>query len=377
MTRPAEERHEETLSDVELPLGAATAQVDADSTGSVRKSGGLGRYIFVRFLLIFPTVFILMTVVFFLMRSTGDPITAALGGRLPPDQLQERVHEAGFDRPILVQYFDYLGGVFRGDFGTTYTDNRPVTEILATYGTATAELVVNSLVVALLIGIPLGMLAARLRDRWPDAALRVFAVLGYATPVIFIGLLLKLVFSVYLGWFPVSGRVSSSGAIELASVTNPSPFYWIDAIRLGDWDLLADVVSHAVLPAVALGLLTGGIFLRLVRTNLIGTLEQPYVDAARSRGVRESRLVTRHGMRPALIPVITVMGMQIALSLGGAVLTETTFEWKGLGFILAQYMASRDYVAVQGIVMMMAILVALINFVVDVVAALIDPRIRY
>ncbi len=368
----------ESVADAGLPLGAATAQVDANQSGAVKRSGGgLGRYIAVRFALIFPTVFILMTTVFFLMRITGDPITAALGGRLTPDQLAQRVHAAGYDRPLLVQYGEYLANVVRGDFGTTFTDNRPVTEILKTYGAATGELVMNSLFVALLIGVPLGMLAAYRRDRWPDAVLRVFAILGYATPVFFIGLLLKLIFSVKLGWLPVAGRLSTGGEVTMDSLVNPSPFYWLDAIRLGNMQLLGDVVSHAILPAVALGLLTGGVFLRLVRTNLIGTLEQPYVDAARSRGVSERRLVTHHGLRPALIPVITVMGMQIAMSLGGAVLTETTFEWKGLGFMLAQYMASRDYVAVQGIVMMLAVIVAIANFVVDVLAALIDPRVRY
>lgn len=376
---PTDERStHESVTDDALPLGAATALVDAAQSGSVKRSGGgLGRYIAIRFGLIFPTVFILMTTVFFLMRLTGDPITAAMGGRLTPEQLAERVHAAGYDRPLVVQYLDYLGKVLRGDFGTTFTDNRPVTTILTTYGSATAELVLNSLVVALLVGVPLGMVAAHRRDRWPDAALRVFAILGYATPVFFIGLLLKLVFSVKLGWLPVAGRLSTSGEVAMGNIANPSPFYWLDALRLGDMELFRDVLSHAILPAVALGLLTGGVFLRLVRTNLIGTLEQPYVDAARSRGVSESRLVTRHGLRPALIPVLTVMGMQIAMSLGGAVLTETTFEWKGLGFMLAQYMSSRDYVAVQGIVMMMAVIVAVVNFVVDVVAALVDPRVRY
>jgi peptide/nickel transport system permease protein len=371
-------RRSTSLSDVELPLGAATAQVDADSTGTGRrKGGGLARYILIRFLLIIPTILILVTVVFFLMRLTGDPITAALGGRLPPDQLAERVHAAGYDRPILIQYFDYLGSLFTGDFGTTFTDNRPVIDILTTYGAATAELVLNSLVVALLFSVPLGMLAARLRDRYPDAVLRILAVLGYATPVFFLGLLLKLIFSVQLGWFPVAGRISSRGELTIGRMDDPSPFLWINVIRLGDPALAMDVLSHAILPAVALGMLTGGIFLRLIRTNLIGTLEQPFVDAARSRGVRETRLVTRHGMRPALIPVITVMGMQIAMSLGGAVLTETTFEWKGLGFMLAQYMSARDYVAVQGIVMMLAVIVAITNFIVDIIAALIDPRVRY
>ena len=342
-----------------------------------RASGGLGRYILVRFLLIIPTVLILMTMVFFLMRITGDPITAALGGRLTPDQLAQRRAEAGYDRPLIVQYFDYLGGVLRGDFGTTYTDNTPVSEVLTTYGAATFELVVYSLVVALLLGVPLGMIAARTRDRWPDAVLRIVAILGYATPVFFVGLLLKLVFSVGLGWLPVAGRLSTSGQITMSTILNPSPFFLLDALRLGDTELLRDVLGHAVLPAVALGILTGGVFLRLVRTNMIGTLEMQYIESARSRGVAETRLTTRHGLRPALIPIITVMGMQVAMMLGGAVLTETTFEWNGLGYMLAEYMKARDYVAVQGIVMMLAVIVAISNFVVDVIAALIDPRVRY
>jgi len=339
--------------------------------------GGLGRYIIIRFLLIFPTIFILVTTVFFLMRLTGDPITAALGGRLPPDQLAQRVAAAGYDRPLLVQYVDYLAHIVRADFGYTFTDNRPVTSVLMTYGSATAELVFYSLIVALGVGVPLGMLAAHRRDRWQDAILRVVAILGYATPVFFIGLMLKLIFSVWIGVLPVSGRISVTGELAMGSITNPSPFYFLDALRLGRPDLMADVLSHAILPAIALGLLTGGVFLRLVRTNLIGTLERQYIEAARSRGVSETRLVRAHALRPALIPVITVMGMQIAMSLGGAVLTETTFEWKGLGFMLAQYMSARDYVAVQGIVMMIAVIVAVTNFLVDIVAALIDPRVRY
>ena len=153
-----------------------------------------------------------MTVVFFLMRITGDPITAALGGRLTPDQLAQRRAEAGYDRPLIVQYFDYLGGVLQGDFGMSYTDRTPVTEILTTYGGATFELVIYAVVVALIAGVPLGMIAARTRDRWPDAVLRVVAILGYATPVFFVGLLLKLVFSAGLGWLPVAGRISTAAS---------------------------------------------------------------------------------------------------------------------------------------------------------------------
>lgn len=356
---------------------ATTAAATTPTRRPRGSGGGLGRYLLVRFLLIIPTVFILVTMVFLLMRSTGDPITAALGGRLTADQLAERVAAAGYDRPLIVQYVEYLGQLLTGDFGTTLSDNRPVTEVLLTYGAATVELAFYALVVAFLVGIPLGMLAAYHRDRTPDAVLRIFAILCYATPVFFAGLLLKLVFSVWLKWFPVAGRASTGTELSLQFLENKTGIYLIDAIQTGDPAAVGDVLSHAVLPAIALGLLTAGIFLRLVRTNVIGTLGTDYVDAARSRGVSEYRLVRTHAYRPALIPIITVIGLQIALLLGGAVLTETTFEWKGLGFQLAEYLQARDFVAVQGIVALLAVIVALTNFIVDVIAALIDPRVRY
>lgn len=339
--------------------------------------GGLGTYLLIRFFLIIPTIFILVTLVFFLMRVIGDPITAAQGGRLPPDVLAQRIQEAGYDRPILIQYFEYIGQLATGNFGTTITDRRPVVQMLTTFGAATLELSINALIVALVVGIPLGMLAAHRRDKSPDAVLRSFAILCYATPVFFSGLLLKLMFSVWLGWFPVAGRVSTRTELAMNTLVAPSGIYWIDALRSGDMAALGDVLSHAVLPATALGLLTAGVFLRLVRTNVIGTLGKDYVEAGRSRGVSEFRLVTKHAYKPALIPIITVMGLQIALMLGGAVLTETTFEWKGLGYQLVQYLNARDFVAVQGIVVLLAVIVAVTNFVVDVIAALIDPRVRY
>lgn len=337
----------------------------------------LGVYLLIRFFLIIPTVFILVTLVFVLMRLTGDPITASVGGRLPPEQLAERIHNAGYDRPIIVQYFDYLGDLVRGDLGRSITDNRAITELLATHGTATLELCLFALVVAFIIGIPLGRIAARYRDKWPDAILRVLAIMFYATPVFFAGLMLKLIFSVNLELFPIAGRATIETQVALEGISGASGLYFFDALRTGRADLITDVLMHSVLPAIALGFLTAGVFLRLVRTNLIGTLSQGYIDAARSRGVGERRLVKTHAWRPALIPIITVMGMQIALMLGGAVLTETTFEWHGLGFAMQQYLQNRDFVAVQGIVILLSIIVAVTNFIVDVVAAFIDPRIRY
>src|SRR6478752_1937309 len=325
---------------------AAEEAVTADPLVSA-KGSGLWRYILIRFFLIFPTVIILVTVVFFLTRITGDPITAALGGRLPPDQLAERVHAAGYDRPLLLQF-----------------------------GSATLELAIYALIVAFIVGIPFGLLAARLRDRWPDAFLRIGAILFYATPV-FVAILLKLVFAAWLEWLPVAGRASTRTELLLQTVPNPTGIYLIDAIRLGNPDAVGDVLWHAVLPGLALGLLTAGVFLRLVRTNVIGTLGAQYVTSARSRGVNEYRLLTKHAYRPALIPIVTVMGLQIALLLSGAVLTEKSFEWKGIGFMLSEYIKARDFVAVQGIIIMIAIIVAFTNFLVDIIAAVIDPRVRY
>ncbi|HEY4151688.1 MAG TPA: ABC transporter permease, partial [Pseudolysinimonas sp.] len=187
-----------------------------------RGRGGstLWRYLVIRFLLIFPTVFILVTMVFVLMRITGDPITIALGGKLPPDQLAERIHHAGYDRPILVQYVEYLGNIFTGNFGTSVTDGQPITQILLTHGSATLELAFYALIVAFIVGIPLGQVAAYFRDRWPDAVLRIFAILAYATPVFFAGLLLKLVFAVWLDVLPVAGRASTRTEILFTTMPN-------------------------------------------------------------------------------------------------------------------------------------------------------------
>ncbi|MGY4645292.1 ABC transporter permease [Cellulomonas sp. URHB0016] len=359
------------------PTDAAPVETpDAPGKRRPRTGGGLGRYLLVRFLLIFPTIFILVTTVFVLMRATGDPITAALGGRLTPQQLQERIHDAGYDRPLLTQYLDYLGGIAHGDFGTTISDHRLVTDVILTYGAATLELTFYALIVAFAVGVPLGRIAAARRDKVPDAGLRVGAILAYATPVFFAGMLLKLTFSVWLDALPVSGRASTGTEIALRQGAGTG-IYIVDAISTGSSEAIVDVLQHAILPAVTLGLLTAGVFLRLVRTNVIGTLSSGYVEAARSRGVAERRLLKKHAWRPALVPIITVIGLQIALLLGGAVLTETTFEWKGLGFQLVQYLLARDFVAVQGLVALLAVVVALTNFVVDVIAALVDPRIRY
>ncbi len=344
--------------------------------GSGSRYNALLRYLGIRALLIVPTTWILVTIVFFLMRVVGDPITAAMGGRLTADQIEERKEAAGLNRPILTQYWEYLSGLLRGDFVRTQ-DNRAVGDVIMTYGAATLELVLWALLVAFAVGIPLGRYAATHRDTAADVGLRTFAILAYAAPVFFVGMLLKLVFSVQLGWLPVAGRASTHVELALNNVSPKTNIMIVDAILYGDPGYLMDVLKHAVLPAVALGLLTAGVFLRLVRINLLQTLRAGYVDAARARGLSKRVVVGRHAFRNSLIPVVTVMGMYIAMMLGGAVLTETTFEWKGLGYQLAQYLSARDFMAVQGIVAFIALVVAVMSFVVDLVVAMIDPRVRF
>lgn len=334
------------------------------------------RYCLIRFLFIIPTVFVLVTVVFFMTRMTGDPISIALSGKLPPAEIAQRVHQAGYDRPIIVQFVEYLGHLLQGDLGTSTSMAMPVTEILKKYGAATFELAFLAVFVAMLVGIPLGKLSARYRDRLPDVVIRLFAIASYATPVFFLGLLLKLIFSVWVPILPSNGRVSSFYEGQLQAVSVPTGFNLIDALETGDMTILLDVVSHAILPALALGLLTAATFIRLIRTNLISTLSTDYVFAARSRGISDKRLLNKHAWKPALMPIITVMGMNIAMMLAGAILTETTFEWKGLGYQLSQLIKARDFNAVQGIVILIAIIVSVTNFIVDVVAAAIDPRVR-
>jgi len=363
-----------------LPAGAPGDTGAAPASQPVRRGSShvLARYLLVRLLLIVPTVWILVSVVFFFLRVIGDPITAAQGGRLPPDKIEALKDAAGFNDPLIVQYGRFLGGLLRGDFGTTLTDNRPVTQLLIRYGPATAELVFWALIIAFLVGIPLGRLAARHYNRGPDMGIRLFAILFYAAPVFFLAILLKLVFAIWLGWLPVSGRASITVQTALESKAHLNThIYIVNALLSGRMAYVLDVLKHAVLPGLALGLMTAGVFIRLIRINLLQTLRADFVTAARARGVSENKVVSQHAFRNALIPVVTVMGMEIAMMLGGAILTETSFEWQGLGYSLSQYLLKRDFVAVQGIVTAIAVIVAVASFLIDVVNALVDPRVRY
>ena len=340
-----------------------------------RHGTSLRAYVLTRVLLAVPTVIILMTMVFLLMRvAPGDPIQAALGGQLPAEELERRREAAGLDRPIIVQYFEYLGNVATGDFGETLTEDRPVTSIVVDNGSATLELTLIAFTIALTVGLSVGMLAGRYRDTPIDIGGRLFGIVIYAAPVFFTGFLAQLLFARELGWFPSSGRASPITEFELEQVTH---FFLIDSLLAWNLDAFWDVVTHLVMPSVTLGLLISGVLIRLVRVNMLQTLKGDYVEAARARGIGERNVVLRHAFRNALVPVVTVAGLQFAILLGGAILTEETFNWPGIGSELVRYLDERDYIAVQGIITVFALAVVAVSLTIDLLSAFVDPRVRY
>jgi len=313
--------------------------------------------------------------VFLLMRvAPGDPISASLGGHAPQSEIDRIKTELGYDKPIYQQYVEYLGQLARGDLGTTITDRRPVTDIVRENGAATLELTFYAMIVAIIVGVTFGLLAGRYRDTWIDGTGRLFGIVIYAMPVFFLGLMAQLFFGSYLGWLPTSDRASP---IVQATMETHTGLYTVDSLINRDWPAFTDSVKHLVLPAVTLGLVTAGIFIRLIRVNVIRTMKDDYIEAARARGIDERSVVYHHAFRNALVPVITIVGLTVALLLSGAVLTETTFNWPGIGHTLLTYLQNRDYAAVQGIIIVFALVVVIASVIIDFVNSYIDPRIRY
>src|SRR5512139_671097 len=337
-------------------------------------SGSLPRYVMQRLLLMIPMIWLVITMVFLLLRvAPGDPVSAAVGGKLSEAALDERRAALGLDRPLIVQYLETLDNVATLDLGKTISDNRPVLEIIRDNGGATLTLSVGAFLIALIVGIPLGLMAGRRRDSAGDVVARLFGVVSYAAPVFFIGLMAQIWIAAPLGW-PTSDIASPITKFEVPTVTH---ILLVDAVIAGNWDAVGDVLMHHLLPCLVLGLLLCGVFIRLVRVNVLQTLKGDYVEAARARGIAEKHVIRRHAFRNALVPVITVIGLQVALTLSGAILTERTFNWPGLGTQLYDYLIARDYVAVQGLVTFFALIVIVVSLIIDIVNALIDPRVRY
>ncbi|RME06573.1 MAG: ABC transporter permease [Anaerolineae bacterium] len=337
-------------------------------------SPALRRYILVRVLLTIPMVLILVSLVFLVLRVLpGDPALAILREGASEEQLASFRAALGLDKPLHVQYVEFIKGVLRFDFGSSMTRKIPVTQEIKTFFPATVELALASMFVTGVVGVFSGAFAAQHRKSAADYTIRILSILLYSLPIFWLGLMLQMTLGKGAGWFPVSNRLSP-GMTPDKIITG---MYTVDALLTGNWPLFKDAAWHLILPSITLGLVLAGIFTRLTRANMLDILEQDFITAGRARGLRERTLVYRHGLRNAFIPIVTLLGLQFALLLAGAILTETTFSWPGMGRLVVDRIYDRDFTTVQGAILFFALLVAGISLFVDILYGFLDPRIRY
>jgi len=338
---------------------------------------GLWQYIVVRLLLMPVTILILVTFVFLILRvMPGDPLQALLGGRsIPPEVLAKNRALLGLDQPLYVQYFNYIIGVAHGDFGRSLITSQAVIKDIIQRFPATLELAIYSMFVAAFAGLGSGILSARRVDRLTDHVVRFFNISVFATPIFWLGLMMQLVFGVWLHWAPVTGRLDILNQINFrADITG---LYTVDSLIKGNLTIFFDALHHLALPAFTLGIILSGFMGRVSRINLVEALGQDYIRTARSKGLAEFSVVFKHALRNAFIPIMTVLGLQFAILLGGAVLTESVFNWQGLGYYLLNTINQRDYVAIQGAVVFIALFISSVNFLTDLMYSMIDPRVKY
>ncbi len=339
-------------------------------------SNSLRNFLITRLLLTIPMVWFLITVVFIVMRVLpGDPIRSQLGPKATAEQVELIRVRMGLDKPLIVQYGDFLWDVVTLDFGNALTQGeRPIRDELGEKLPATIELTIPAIIFTAVFGIFSGAYAAKNRKKFPDYSLRLFSVFIYSIPIFFLGLVFQIVFSVWLGILPLYGRLDPLIQVNFVSPTN---FYVLDSLLTQDWVAFRSAVSHLIMPSLTLGLALTGVFIRLTRVNMIEILQSDFITAGRARGLSERILTYRHALRNVFIPILTLIGLQFAILIAGAVLTETTFSWPGMGRYLVERIELRDYTAVQSTVAVFALFVAGISLLMDVLYAFIDPRIRY
>jgi len=333
------------------------------------------RFFLKRVVLTLPTFFALMFVTFLMIRLVpGDPVEVRRGERgITPERHAELLHEMGLDRPVWEQFTDYIWGLFHGDFGVSIVTKTPVLQEFLTLFPATLELTLCAMIFAIILGIPAGVIAATRRGGIYDQTLMGLALTGYSMPIFWWGLILILVMSNTLHLTPVSGRIDLI-KYYFEPVTG---FMLIDSLLSGQKGAFLDAVRHLILPTIVLGTVPLATVARMTRSSMLEVLGEDYVRTARAKGLPWRRIIGLHALRNALIPVVTVIGLQIGTLLAGAVLTETIFSWPGVGKWLVESIARRDYPALQGGIMLISSIVILCNVIVDVLYGLINPRIRH
>jgi dipeptide transport system permease protein len=332
------------------------------------------RFILTRLGLVIPTFLGIILLTFVLIRLVpGDPVEVRVGERgISPERHAELLHEMGLDRPLYVQFFDYVGGVLQGDLGISVITHRPVMDEFLTLFPATVELAIFALIFSTLIGLPAGVLAAVKRGSVYDHVVMGTSLTGYSMPIFWWGLLLILFFSVDLGWTPVAKRLSDDYFVD--EVTG---FMLIDTLLSDEKGSFLNALHHLILPTIVLGTVPLAVTARMTRSAMLEVLGEDYIRTARAKGLGVYRIVAIHALRNALVPVVTVIGLQVGTLMGGAILTESVFSWPGIGKWLVESISRRDYPALQGGVLVIAALVMATNLAVDLLYGLLNPRIRH
>ena len=330
------------------------------------------RFVVRRLLLLIPILIGLSILVFLWIRALpGSPATALLGERATAEQIEAINEQYGLNDPIYEQYWQYLKQLGSFDFGDSVTTRRPVADEFLERFPATIELAIAAMLFSIFVGIPLGFLAAKRYGSFFDHFSLFASLLGISIPIFVLAIILKYIFAVRLGWLPTVGRIS-----VLIELEHPTNFYILDAILTRNWEALWDAIQHLILPAIALGTIPLAIIARITRAAVLDVQNEDYVRTARAKGVAPRTVDERHILRNAMLPIVTIIGLQTGLLLSGAVLTETVFAWPGIGSWLVMAIESRDFAVLQGGILFIAIVFVLVNLLVDVSYGLLNPRIR-
>jgi peptide/nickel transport system permease protein len=331
------------------------------------------RYVVRRLLLLVPILLGVSVLIFFWIRLLpGSPAESLLGERATPELVAAYKERYGLDEPIYKQYVKYLRSIADFDFGVSVATHRQVTDEIKDRFPATVELAVGAMLFAMLFGLPLGFLAAKKYGGVIDHASLFVSLIGISIPIFFLAIILKYVFAVRLGWLPSVGRIDVTIEAE-----HPTNFYILDAILTRDWATLWDAIQHLILPAIALGSIPLAILARITRASVLDVQNEDYVRTARAKGLPPMTVDRRHVLRNAMLPISTIIGLQVGLLLSGAVLTETVFAWPGMGSWLRDAIFNRDYPVLQGGILFLAFVFVMVNLIVDISYAFINPRIRY
>jgi peptide/nickel transport system permease protein len=331
------------------------------------------RFVVRRLLLLVPILVGLSILVFVWVRALpGSPADSLLGERATPELVREYNERFGLDEPVHVQYWKYVKTTASFDFGVSVATHRFVTDEIKERFPATVELAFAAMLFSVLLGVPLGFLAAKWHGGFFDQASLFLSLIGVSVPVFFLAILLKYLFAVRLGWLPSVGRIDVTSEVD-----HPTNFYVLDAIITRDFATFKDVVKHLVLPGIALGSIPLAIVTRITRAAVLDVQNEDYVRTARAKGLPPLTVDRRHVLRNALLPISTIIGLQTGLLLSGAILTETVFAFPGMGQLLREAIFNRDYPVLQGGILFLALVFVLVNLIVDISYAIINPRIRY